>query len=422
MSNITALLREAASEIANEEKEAAEENIKIAAEQIEADLSAKSHKGSLSPRSISSAKHADINVNEDVHALLEQMSIKPKYSGNAIDDVDALLNLHQKKTGKSARTNASMDDYRRRKSAHSIAMSSNKSLASSRTSGAVVNYASEMSKVAALLSVSDERPWGKDIKSAFANPQQERLFRSMKVVRPATAATTSANRRSSTGGGALSGGNSTYSGYGGSGSRHSLSASSSNLRPSSSSSATGIAAYNNSNIDPRHMTSDLSKHSLRRRGDPSDAECKAQQRQEMRTSAERLSSCTVRQPSKSDLKVDPTLGYSTLADAKECYFHPRINGKEKKKSRGNRRGRNDDDDEENRPEDKFAFINRQEAEERNRRDELEFQIGKAKYDALVDKKACPQCGSKQSYDEFKEKRKSCSVCNVEYCAQVSGGE
>ena len=48
---------------------------------------------------------------------------------------------------------------------------------------------------------------------------------------------------------------------------------------------------------------------------------------------------------------------------------------------------------------------RQEAQERSRRQEQEQAIGKADYDKMIDKKQCPSCGAKQSYDEVKEKRK-----------------
>jgi uncharacterized protein YbbK (DUF523 family) len=48
---------------------------------------------------------------------------------------------------------------------------------------------------------------------------------------------------------------------------------------------------------------------------------------------------------------------------------------------------------------------RQEAQERSRRQEQEQAIGKAEYDKMIDKKMCPSCGAKQSYDEVKEKRK-----------------
>lgn len=49
---------------------------------------------------------------------------------------------------------------------------------------------------------------------------------------------------------------------------------------------------------------------------------------------------------------------------------------------------------------------------------VEFSIGKAKYDARVDKRECPSCGSKQSYDEVKEKRKQCPNCRVEYVQRI----
>ena len=50
-------------------------------------------------------------------------------------------------------------------------------------------------------------------------------------------------------------------------------------------------------------------------------------------------------------------------------------------------------------------LHRQEAQERSRRQEQDLAIGKADYDKLIDKKQCPSCGAKQSYDEVKEKRK-----------------
>jgi hypothetical protein len=54
-------------------------------------------------------------------------------------------------------------------------------------------------------------------------------------------------------------------------------------------------------------------------------------------------------------------------------------------------------------------------EERARREDLLFQIGKKEYDAIVDKKRCPKCGAKKSYDEVKEKKKLCPNCKVLYC-------
>ena len=101
---------------------------------------------------------------------------------------------------------------------------------------------------------------------------------------------------------------------------------------------------------------------------------------------------------------------------------PNYKEQQRRKARQQRKRReegNDDDEHKTQQDAQFAFINRQEAEERNRRDELQFQMGKADYDARVDKKRCPQCGAKQSYDEFKEKRKTCPNCRIEYCAAVS---
>lgn len=66
-----------------------------------------------------------------------------------------------------------------------------------------------------------------------------------------------------------------------------------------------------------------------------------------------------------------------------------------------------------------AFNDRQEAKYRGKLQELEFKIGKADYDAKIDKKFCPSCGGKQSYDEIKSKKKVCPQCNVEYKNKIS---
>eukprot|EP01039_Chlorochromonas_danica_P003743 gene3743-4092_t len=132
-----------------------------------------------------------------------------------------------------------------------------------------------------------------------------------------------------------------------------------------------------------------------------------QEYQKMRKTADRLSAPAQKEPSAWERKADKTLRYSTFEEAKECTFRPRLNGR-----KNERRDRNDDEAKED---PKSSFISRQEAEERNRREELTFMMGKQNYDAKVDKKICPRCGAKQSYDEVREKRKICPNCNVEYC-------
>ena len=111
--------------------------------------------------------------------------------------------------------------------------------------------------------------------------------------------------------------------------------------------------------------------------------------------------------SKEDIKRDPTLRYSLYDDAKECTFKPKIHGKKKLSS--------DSDAKES---ERNRFIDRQEAEERHRREDLEDRIGKAAYEASLDKKYCPSCGAKQSYDEVKDKRKECPNCKVEYKRKI----
>ncbi|EEY58634.1 uncharacterized protein PITG_10745 [Phytophthora infestans T30-4] len=55
-----------------------------------------------------------------------------------------------------------------------------------------------------------------------------------------------------------------------------------------------------------------------------------------------------------------------------------------------------------------------EAAERNRKKKLDLSRGENDYDARLDKKACPKCGLPQSYSEFKDKKKRCQQCGVEF--------
>lgn len=108
-------------------------------------------------------------------------------------------------------------------------------------------------------------------------------------------------------------------------------------------------------------------------------------------------------PKHADSK-DPTEKYGLLDDAKNCTFRPTLTSTSAESGRA--KGSHGDDDA------KSNFIERQEAAARSRREEQDFSIGKAAYDKLVDKKICPKCGAKQSYDEVKEKRKKCPNCQV----------
>lgn len=367
MSNISALLREAAREISNEEKEDAEELFQIAAIEIENE-SMKAEDPESPPKSYK--KYSNYDVKEDVNELLNQMSLKLKYGGDTMDDVAVLLQM-EKPIERSVSPEPSPRYVPRRERAESPPAAeplprrrqprlSTKSLASGPSYRSL--DASEMSRVSLLLRESDDKPWGEDIKTAFASSQQEILFRSMKVVRPQSAQTKQRLAREAS------------------------------LR------------------SQKFLTSDLNIHAPR----PGQNEGlrKKKEHENMRQSADRLCVSSLHHPSRADLKVDPTLAYSTFDDAKECTFRPKISGKATKK-------RENKDNDDGRVEDtKYSFINRQEAEERNRRDQLDFKMGQANYDALVDKKACPQCGNKQSYDEFKEKRKMCGNCRVEYAPAV----
>ncbi|KAG7385615.1 hypothetical protein PHYPSEUDO_001267 [Phytophthora pseudosyringae] len=61
-----------------------------------------------------------------------------------------------------------------------------------------------------------------------------------------------------------------------------------------------------------------------------------------------------------------------------------------------------------------SFISRMEAAERNRQKKLDLSRGENDYNARLDKKGCPKCGLPQSYSEFKDKKKKCQMCGVEF--------
>lgn len=137
-----------------------------------------------------------------------------------------------------------------------------------------------------------------------------------------------------------------------------------------------------------------------------DEDAKDQGAVRVKQSYDRMRSSTERLAKRSDAyKVD---SFSKYDDSKECTFKPKL-----RKKAGASRG-NDDDA-------KYSFLDRQEAGERMRREDLQHQIGQTEYEAKVDKKYCPSCGAKQSYDEVKEKRKLCPNCQVEYSRKLTWG-
>uniref|UniRef100_K3WHL2 Uncharacterized protein n=1 Tax=Globisporangium ultimum (strain ATCC 200006 / CBS 805.95 / DAOM BR144) TaxID=431595 RepID=K3WHL2_GLOUD len=63
---------------------------------------------------------------------------------------------------------------------------------------------------------------------------------------------------------------------------------------------------------------------------------------------------------------------------------------------------------------KSDFIARMEAAEKSKQKKLEMTRGENEYNARLDKKCCPKCTMPQSYSEFKEKKKRCQMCGVEF--------
>ncbi len=104
--------------------------------------------------------------------------------------------------------------------------------------------------------------------------------------------------------------------------------------------------------------------------------------------------------------TDRAKKYALYEDAENCTFRPKI-----KKNANTESGAEGAA--------KSNFIDRQEATEKSRVDEIEQSRGKKEYDAIVDKKFCPRCGAKKSYDDVKENRKKCNNCNIEYTTKIA---
>jgi hypothetical protein len=70
-------------------------------------------------------------------------------------------------------------------------------------------------------------------------------------------------------------------------------------------------------------------------------------------------------------QTDRSLQYLLLDEAKHCTFRPRTRG-----SKDEKHGHHDSDAKEAKS--SYGFIERQEAKERSRRDDLEFRMGKVR--------------------------------------------
>ena len=111
---------------------------------------------------------------------------------------------------------------------------------------------------------------------------------------------------------------------------------------------------------------------------------------------------TVNQNDKAECK------YGLYDELENCTFHPKIH-----KYRNSESKSNDND------KSKSLFYDRQDAMYKSHINELNDTIGKTNYDKFLTQKFCPNCHSKQSYDEVKERRKKCSNCNIDFCSKLS---
>lgn len=108
--------------------------------------------------------------------------------------------------------------------------------------------------------------------------------------------------------------------------------------------------------------------------------------------------------------------YASYDEMKNCTFKPKI--RRRAADRGNDSSGDEGETKSKAASSKAAFVDRQAQDERKRRSAVEHRRGKEAYDAIVDKKFCPRCTAKRSYDEYREKKKRCSNCNVEFTSKV----
>ena len=118
-------------------------------------------------------------------------------------------------------------------------------------------------------------------------------------------------------------------------------------------------------------------------------------------------------------KKDPTLAFMLLDEAKECGMHKPF--KAKRWAESTRAATSDSDAKES-----SGFTDRMEGQERVRRQAMEDRINQLDYEARLDRKECPNCHAKQSYNEVKMKILKCSICSEEFqprltWAQVRNG-
>ena len=441
------LLREAAIEVDKEDREAAEEALLVARDEVVAEINLSTSTtqqltdtASLSPRGTARATKKEVidivNVIDDVNALLKDMNIQPKQS--SIDDEPSLKPKRRQIMPKRKAKDDSYNDRHSHSSRHSQIESS--------------FYSTEPSRVSLLLEdLQDEddnrKPYYDSIKYSFMSPEQELMFRTMKVVkrsypssqhRPAVLRVSSSakGRRDSDYKEEIGGvGNNsstvhvlrTSSSLNGWRSKFASSSSSINhdsVVRGASSMMLSLPLQVNTTFTAAAATDDNDRydqlvdfHSSQGKKRSNDRRTKDYE--DMRASVLSLSSrLKRRQYTRAEMKADPRLMHAKLDDAKECYFHPRVGGSSGGGGGGKGKHRDESKDEEESKSSRFSFVMRQENKEKLRLMKLQDRAGKANYDCLVDKKVCPQCRMKQTYEEWKERRKKCPLCSMEYCSSV----
>ncbi|TYZ63082.1 hypothetical protein PybrP1_011770 [[Pythium] brassicae (nom. inval.)] len=105
--------------------------------------------------------------------------------------------------------------------------------------------------------------------------------------------------------------------------------------------------------------------------------------------------------------------FATDDEERHCRFKPRTSGQKSASDRDNDDGGSDS---------RNDFIARMEAAEKSKQKRLEMTRGENEYNARLDKRCCPKCLTPQSYSEYKDKKKRCQMCGVEFRVLQAWGD
>jgi len=349
----------------------------------------------LKPAGAASAQLDDM---QDVNALVRQARMAASPRGLAQGELEKIQQnnepISQPKSNASAAADAraarAQASYLIKKGALKSRDEDDDRISSSSSNGSRLRETST-SHVARLLSASQEGGWAKNVTKQLGgnglSGAQEALFLSMRKVLPlgrksSLSARSSSEAKSSGGGGS---------------SRYDSDEDRANSRAGSPKRPSTAGSLRSSRSGSGSGSTSVS------RGSESQKPLKVSST-DMREISNRLTQPVKSHYTRSEKKRDPTLKYLLLEEALECERKP---FKSKAWAESTSAATKDEEKD-------SGFTERMEGQERARRQAMEDRINQENYDLRLDRKECPNCHSKQSYNELKMKIMKCTICNEEF--------